>query len=115
MISGQELGDLRQARVPYSRQVRQQVPDQDVRRRLGTHVGVVAHLQSLGDHREDVDGPARLQCLTQHRRNGVAQEPQPLHGIGAIDPEPWRVPWPLVEARVGPVAACRVLGHDHGR
>ena len=78
MIGGEESRDVDGDGIIDLHQGRQPMPDQDVRRGLGAHVRVVAHLQGLGQEREHLDRVARADHLVEHRGDGVPQELEPL-------------------------------------
>ena len=77
-------------------------------------VGLVAHLQHLGQDPGDVDRPGRAATARlQQRAEHVAHPAQPVEHLGAVGAVPQHLAEPLVERAVGTPPGGRVLEHEH--
>ena len=123
MVGGQEPCHLDPTVAVGRHEAGQQRTDEKVGARLGPHVGVVAHLQPLCRHREDVDGLTRLDgggdCRFQDRPDGIPQQHDPGDGLRRLHTEPRSRPRPLVDPGKGTVAlraaTVAVLDDEHRR
>jgi hypothetical protein len=76
-------------------------------------VQVVAHLQALRGDREQLEDPGGGERRRQDRRGRLAQPDEPFDRCRVVRAEPGGHPGPLVDRRVGAVAAWRVVDHQH--
>ncbi len=74
-------------------------------------VGLVAHLQHLGEDAGDVDAARGAHRLLQQRREHVAHPAQPLDDVGGVGAVAQHLAEPLVERAVGTPPGGPVLEH----
>ena len=76
-------------------------------------VGLVAHLQHLGEDAGDVDRAGRPHRGPQQRAEDVGHPAQPGDHLGRVGAVPQHLAEALVERAVGTPAGGRVLEHEH--
>jgi hypothetical protein len=115
VVGGQELRQRDPPVISETRDLRQEIADQQAGGALGPHVYVVADLHPLGGESEEVDRARRLNDLPQHRRRDVAQEVQPSDRRRRFTTEPSGLPWALVDRRECPGATVGVVDDEDRR
>ena len=76
-------------------------------------VGLVAHLQHLGEDPGHVDGPGGADGVAEQRAEHVAHPAQPVEDLGPVGAVPQHLAEPLVQRAEGPTSRRQVLEHEH--